>query len=200
MSISHRLALNRRKTPGSLPAFAKDRAVQACVASADTPEGLHGGSSPVALMHRLPKRAMWSDLSDGLPAFAGSPPRRDPLWRVSRSRSRGRCLFSSANSAVWETHGRASRPPPVGPHGLSTCGGVVEWSGFLPRFPELVSQESLGVLGLSTGCPHRAFCSLGASQLRVRIGFPGRGVAENSQGELRVKKKRRGVCAFVTVY
>jgi hypothetical protein len=39
---------------------------------------------------------------------------------------------------------------------------------------------------------------LGASQPRVRIGFPGRGVAENSQGGFGVKRKRRSMCAFVT--
>lgn len=174
LSTGFRRGLNRGKTrhfwlfPGPQPAFAKIRAVQASVCyrgrfglSTDS----HGGSSPVTLMHPLPRQVMWSDFSDGGLAFAGSPPRRDPLWRVSRSRSRGLCLFSSANSAVWRQmdlwHGRARRSSVVGPDGLSTCGGVVE--GVV--VPSAISRPcGSGKLG-GTGVLHR----LSPPSLPVRL-------------------------------
>lgn len=104
---------------------------------------------------------------------------------------KGTFPFSSANSTVWRTIVQV-------PNGRAHCSywaltgypHVEEWwrgSGFLPRFPELVSQESLGGLEFSTGCPHRALCFLELRSSASALGFPGEGsrkiVRESSESK-----------------
>ena len=136
-------------------------------------------ATPVALMHLPSKRSMWSDLSDDSLAFAGSSPRRDALWRVSRSRSRGHFLFLQRTRPFGERLFRYQMAEPSASQGaLPGYPHVEEWwrgPGFLSRFPELVRQESLGELEFSTGCPHRAFCFLEPCSSAFALGFPGEG-------------------------
>jgi len=179
------------------------RAVQACVCfrgRSGLSTGSHGGSSPSGegpLECGSEIQRPWSDLSDD-DCFRGHPRGRTQYDWVPVLGQGDSGLFLSELGRLTEGYGRASRPPRWSPHGLSTCGGVVEWLGFLPRFPELVGSDSLGEPEFSTACPHRVCPLSGALRRLLRRCFPGRGVAENSQGAFGVKRKRRCVCAFVT--
>jgi hypothetical protein len=127
----------------------------------------------------------------------------------SRSHTGSECRFGQDRFAIFfsklghfETAMDGFAGPFSGgePHGLSTCGGAVERSWFLPWFPNLDGRDTMGRARFSTGFPLRLRAGdlAGADFARgwatwaflSRSRRPG-GVAENSQMARRVKKKTK---------
>jgi hypothetical protein len=115
----------------------------------------------------------------------------------------GVCLFSSVNPAALDTvlHPLRPRSPPL--H-LDTSAVVhMGRSGgvsclFAQSFRSLRAPSLWGKARLSTGCPHQVCPPASPEAPRAAL-FSCARAAEISQGRMRVKRKRRTVCAFVTL-